>query len=223
MKSRSGLVWLGALALILVVPPIAGSVVGSGDSTQTVDQRQNARLDRHSQRLKQHGAQLRRLRRVDVGVARGYILTDGERMEAIKGATVVTSPLSRTAGAPTMGGLTFQVVAGPHDEGVRVRGAIRSSIAGGGKGAAIGALFVVCAPMGEGTCAGGSVSAGETVCALNASYNAGLTVPVPKGTPLDDTASPKATDADIANGTCALPGPGRYSGFLSYKFGEDKE
>src|SRR4051812_168505 len=120
MKSRSRLVWLGALAIILAVPPIASSLDGSSE------QRQNARLDRHAKRLSAHGRQLRRLSRVDVGVARGYMITD-QRMEAIKGATVVTSPLSRTADVPTMGTHVFQVVAGVSDRGVRVRGAIRSS------------------------------------------------------------------------------------------------
>jgi hypothetical protein len=224
MKSRSRLVWLAALALILAVPPIASSVGGSSE------QKQNARLDRHSKRLGQHGRQLRRLSRVDVGVARGYMLTDQERMEAIKGATVVSSPLSQTARVPAMGTLTFPILAGPHDRGVRVRGAMRSSaLAGGKKGAAIGAggagLYIVCAPMGGSTCAGGTVSAGETVCSISHGYDSGtgvLTlVDIPRSTSLSDTASPKPGDVDIARGTCELPGPGRYNGFLSHHFEQE--
>jgi hypothetical protein len=127
-----------------------------------------------------------------------------------------------------MGTLAFQVVRGESDQGVTVRGAIRSALAGK-KGAAIGAggagLYGVCAPVGAGTCAGGTVSAGETVCSISSGYDSStgvLTlVGIPRNSPLSDEAAPTSADPDIGGGTCELPpGDGRYSFFLSIEFQE---
>ena len=55
MKNRSRLAWLGALALILVVPPVASSVAGDlGAASKSSEQKQNQRLDRHTRRLNKH-------------------------------------------------------------------------------------------------------------------------------------------------------------------------
>jgi hypothetical protein len=169
MQLRRGLTWFGALALLLVVPPVASSVVDDlGTASVRSERKQNTRLDRQSQRLGEHGRQLRRLQALDYGVARGYMITDADRMEAIKGATLVTSAIPHDRTTPAMASVTFPVVRGEGDEGVTVRGAIRSALVGGKKGAAIGAggagLYGVCAPAGGSTCAGGTISAGETVC-----------------------------------------------------------
>jgi hypothetical protein len=229
MQLRRGLTWFGALALLLVVPPVASSVVDDlGTASVRSERKQNTRLDRQSQRLGEHGRQLRRLQALDYGVARGYMITDADRMEAIKGATLVTSAIPRDGTTRAMGTLAFQVVRGESDQGVTVRGAIRSALAGK-KGAAIGAggagLYGVCAPVGGSTCAGGTVSAGETVCSISSGYDSStgvLTlVGIPRNSPLSDEAAPTSADPDIGGGTCELPpGDGRYSFFLSIEFQE---
>jgi hypothetical protein len=228
MQLRRGLTWFGALALLLVVPPVASSVVDDlGTASVKSERKQNARLDHQSHRLSGLGKQLRRLQVADYGLARAYMITDADRMEAIRGATLVTSPIPQNGVTPAMATLTFPVVRGESDQGVTVRGAIAGALVGGKKGAAIGAggagLYAVCAPLGGDTCAGGTVSAGETVCEISPGYDSStgvLTlVDIPQRSALDDDSAPKATDPDIGGGTCDLPpGDGRYDFFLSIEF-----
>ena len=44
-------------------------------------------------------------------------------------------------------------------------------------------------------------------------------MPISQRYSLSNGSAPKATDTDIAKGTCAIPGPGRYNGFNSVHFG----
>jgi hypothetical protein len=224
MQLRRGLTWFGALALLLVVPPVASSVVGDlGKSSVKSERKQNARLDNQARKISDHGRQLRRLQAVDYGVARGYMATDTDRLEAIKGATLVTSAIPQD-GTRAMASRSFTVNRAEGDQGVTVRGAIAGSrkgaIGAGGAG-----LYGVCAPVGGDTCGGGSIHAGETVCAVNAGYDSGTGVltliDIPAGSMLAAGAFPEPTDVDIGGGTCDLPsGDGRYNFFLSIEFEE---
>jgi hypothetical protein len=231
MKSRIRLIWLGALALILAVPPLASSDVRDVFFAKKVNQ--NKRLDRLSAGLSKHGKQLRRLRARDYGVVRGYFPVDSGRMEAIKGSTLVTGdiPDDGTTRAMASNTVPFDSQGG---EELTLRGAILSSRAKGnavvfiGGGAATGALIAVCAPMGGDTCGTGAetASAGETVCAINHGYNSGtgvLTlVPIQKRYALGSTVAPKASDVNISGTeSCKLPaGGGHYNLFVSSQFAD---
>ena len=234
MKHRSKLAWLGALALILAVPPVASSVVdGFGSASEKSEQKQNGRLDRQSAKLSKHGKQLRRLRARDYGVVRGYFPVDTDRMEAIKGSTLVTGdiPDDGTTRAMASDTVPFDSKGG---EELTLRGAILSSRVKGnaavfiGGGAATGALIAVCAPMGGDTCGTGAekAGAGETVCAVDPAYNSGtgvLTlVPVNKRYALGSTAAPKPSDVDITGAkSCTLPaGGGHYNLTISTQFSD---
>jgi hypothetical protein len=225
MQLRRGLTWFGALALLLVVPPVASSVVDDlGKSSVRSERKQNARLDNQARKLADHGRQLRRLQAVDYGAARGYMITDADRMEAIKGAALVTSAIPLDGKTRAMASRTFTVNRAEGDQGVTVRGAIagtrKGAIGAGGAG-----LYAVCAPLGGDTCDGGSIKAGETVCSINSGYDSStgvLTlVGIPAGSMIGVGLLPAPTDVDIAGGTCDLPpGDGRYDFFLSIEFQE---
>lgn len=228
---RRGFAWLAALALLVAAAPAATSFAGDvgAAALSAVDKKQNRRLDKQASKLTKQGQQLRRLATADYGVARGYMATDTDRLEAIKGATLVTSAIPQDGKTRAMASRTFTVNRAEGDLGVRVIGAI----AGRGKGAAIGAVIgvggaglnAVCAPVEGDTCAGGSVAAGETVCSIDSGYNTGtgvLTlVDIPKESFLTAGAFPRPTDVDIGGGTCELPsGDGRYDFSLSIEFQE---
>ena len=206
MKSRSRLVWLGALALILAVPPLASGVVGDlGAASEESEQKQNDRLDRHSQRLSNHG---RQLRGVEYGVSRVYNTGTGV-------LTLTTPDIPDRGGNQATASLSLPYTPA-EDATLTLRGAIRSGerrngvFIGGGGGA--GVLTAICAPVGSNSC-GGGVSAGETACAITGTYDSGtgvLTfVGVPR-VPLNATAAPASNGVDIAKGTCELPGSARY-------------
>jgi hypothetical protein len=231
MPLRRGLIWVVALALLVAVTPVASSVADDVGKAvlSTVDKKQNKRLDKQARKLKQHSAQLKALQAADYGVARGYMATDTDRLEAIKGSVLVTSAIPQDGKTRAMASRTFTVDRAEGDVGVRIIGAI----AGGGKGAAIGAAigaggagtYAVCAPAEGDTCAGGSVAAGETVCSIKAgAYDSGtgvLTlVGIPRKSFLAAGALPAPTDVDIGGGTCELPGEGRYNVFVSVEFQE---
>ncbi|MEA2375118.1 MAG: hypothetical protein QOD53_1581, partial [Thermoleophilaceae bacterium] len=161
MKHRSRLAWLGALALILALPPVASSVVGDlGAASQSSERRQNGRLDRHGLRLSKHGRQITRLKAAEYGVARGLITTASGSVYLM----TLTTPKIPTDGNQAMasGSVPFASAGG---EQLTLRGVVRSNRPSG-TGRAAGMLTVVCAPMGTGTCAGGTVGAGETVCKI---------------------------------------------------------
>jgi hypothetical protein len=212
MKYRSKLAWLGALALILAVPPVASSVVGGlGSASVDSEQKQNQRLDRQSAKLSKQGKQLRRLRARDYGVVRGYFPVDTDRMEAIKGSTLVTGEIPDDGITRAMASNTV-----PFDS------------QGGEELTLRGAIIGVCAPMGGDTCGTGAetASAGETVCAINHGYNTGtgvLTlVPVKKRYALGSTAAPKASDVNVSGAeSCKLPaGGGHYNLTISSQFSD---
>jgi hypothetical protein len=231
MKHRSKLAWLGALALILAVPPVASSDLTEVFFVKEV--KQNKRLNRHSAKLSKHSKQLRRLRARDYGVVRGYFPVDTDRMEAIKGSTLVSGeiPDDGTTRAMASNMVPFDSQGG---EELTLRGTILSSRAKGnavvfiGGGAATGALIAVCAPMGGDTCGTGpeTASAGETVCAINHGYNTGtgvLTlVPIKKRYALGSTVAPKASDVNISGAeSCKLPaGGGHYNLTISTQWAD---
>jgi hypothetical protein len=209
MENRRRLVWLGALALILAVPPVASSVVGDlGTASVQSEQRQNQRLDRHTKRLNRHGTQLKRLGRAEYGVARVITTASG----SVFYRTLTTSAIPSGGNqAMTSATLPFNSKGG---EVLRLRGVVRSSIHRGSEGPsprAAGVLWVVCAPIGTDSCDGGSVSAGQTVCALTSNYNTGtgvLTFRDVRETSLGDGSAPTVGDTDIAGGFCTLPAGG---------------
>jgi hypothetical protein len=216
MQNRSRLAWLGALGLILAVPPVASSVVGDlGAASQKSEQRQNKRLDRQSQRLSKHGRQIKRLRAMEYGVARLY-QHPGRGGAADSAVSTLVTPGGACVSACNEYGQALRASAvvpfeSVGNEALTLRGAIRSSKPGG-TGKAGGVVQVVCAPMDKSTCAGGTVSAGETVCKITGSYDSGtgvLTFVNVRTVGLRDTSAPTASDKDIAGGTCNLP-PGSY-------------
>jgi hypothetical protein len=223
MKNRSRLAWLGALGLILAVPPVASSVVGDlGAASSTSEHTQNNRLDRHSARLSKHGRDIRRLNAEEYGVARlwQHPGRDGAENTAV---WMLTTPNILTAacavsscneyGQSVRLGVVLPLESTGGEE-LTLRGVTRSSKPGGTAKAA-GVMEVVCAPIGKSTCAGGTVSAGEAVCQITGNYNSGtgvLTLVDVRNVGLADGSAPTASDRDIAGGTCTLPpGGGNYT------------
>jgi hypothetical protein len=217
MKNRSRLAWLGALALILAVPPVASSVVGDvGSASKDSERKQNQRLDRHTQRINKHSRQIKSLRRADYGEAFMTFPSEGgvERPEHLH----LTTGRLPTDGEQAVTSGSWPLVS-EGGEKVGIRGAIFSNrqIAGGGKGAAIGAI--VCAPTGGSTCANGSVSAGETVCSIQGTYNSGTGVLTFKNVPRNRLGDDSPGHADIGGKTCTLPaGGGRYTATVTAWF-----
>ena len=204
MKQRSRLAWLGALALILAVPPVASSVGDLGSASVSSERKQNQRLDRHSKLLGKHGRQIKRLRAVSYGVAR---LFADDKSRLLLTTPKLPAPPNH---AMTSATVLFNSKGG---EVLRLRGAIRSRKPAGTGGAAA-ALQVVCAPMGGATCAEGSLDAGVVVCAqqgVNPATGERINFKPVRKVPLGNTSAPTASDQDLAGGTCTLPdGGGRY-------------
>ena len=205
MKHRSRLAWLGALALILAVPPVASSVAGGlGSASVSSEQKQNKRLDRHAKLLGKHGRQIKRLTATSYGVAR--LFADDKSRLLVTSPKLPALPNHAMASAT----VTFNSQGG---EFLELRGAIRARKPGGTGGAAA-ALQVVCAPMGGATCAEGTVGAGETVCSrqgVNPQTGERIQFKPVRKVPLGDTSAPTTSDQAIAGGTCTLPdGGGRY-------------